>query len=113
MSEPKYTMSFINGNPGFVIKTDTTEELDDAIREALPIFKKFKRAVDTYREKQEAAATPPPGQKDNSPICGIHNVQMTWRPAGVSKAGKPYQGFWSCPTRNVDGSYCKFKPESK
>jgi len=106
MSDHKFTMSFINGNPGFVVNCDTPEELDKAIAGALPIFKKFKGAVDTYREKQESAAAPPPG---TSPVCGTHNVQMIWHGPGISKAGKPYQGFYACPVKNVDGSYCNFK----
>ena len=108
MSERNYTMSFINGNPGFVINADTVEELDNGIAQALPIFKKFKAAVDTYREKQIQAATPPPGQSTNPPICGIHQTQMLWKTGVSRKTGKPY-AFWSCPTKNPDGSFCQFK----
>lgn len=37
---------------------------------------------------------------------------MTWREPGVSKTtGKPYSGFWACPTRNEQG-YCKGKPNT-
>jgi len=37
---------------------------------------------------------------------------MRWKDAGVSKStGKPFRGFWSCPTRMPDGSWCKFKPQ--
>lgn len=42
--------------------------------------------------------------------CPIHNVEFKWRPPGTSKSGKPYQGFWSCPMRNDDGSFCSQKP---
>jgi hypothetical protein len=106
MSEHLFTMSFINGNPGFVINCDTPEELDKAIAETLPIFKKFKVAVDTYKEKQQNMAAPPPG---TSPTCGVHNIQMVWHVPGVSKAGKPYQGFYACPAKNPDGSWCDYK----
>lgn len=44
------------------------------------------------------------------PICGIHHVEMKWKEAGVSKSGKPYQGFWTCNTKNNDGSFCTYKP---
>ena len=106
MSEHMYTMSFINGNPGLVVNCDTPEELDKAIAGALPIFKKFKGVVDTYREKQADIAAPPPG---NLPICGVHNVQMSWHAPGISKAGKPYQGFYACPVKLPDGKWCDYK----
>lgn len=109
MEEHKLTMSFINGNPGFVVKADNAQELDALIKEALPRFKAFKSAVDTYREKQQRDATPPPQE---TPICAVHNSQMSWKPPGVSKkTNKPYQGFWACPVKNPDGSFCNYKPE--
>ena len=44
-----------------------------------------------------------------SVICELHNAEMIWK-TGVSKnTGKSY-AFWSCPKRNPDGSFCKFKP---
>jgi hypothetical protein len=46
----------------------------------------------------------------SNPICGNHHEPMSWKEGGVSKAGKPYQGFWSCKVKNPDGSFCKFKP---
>lgn len=44
-----------------------------------------------------------------APICPIHKVKAVWRPAGVSKAGKPYPGFYGCPGKNPDGTFCKQK----
>jgi hypothetical protein len=105
MSEHMFTMSFINGNPGFVINVDTPEELDQAIANCLPIFKKFKTAVDTYREKQIIAATNPPGA---IPDCPIHHVPMSWKTGVSRKTGKSY-AFWSCAVKNPDGSFCPGK----
>ena len=105
MTDHRLTVSFINGNPGLVVKADTKEEMEASIREVLPIFKKFKTAVDVYREKQVNDATPPPGQ---NPICGIHNTPMQWKTGVSNKTNKPY-AFWSCPTRNPDGSFCQYK----
>ena len=46
-----------------------------------------------------------------TPNCSIHGNQMMLKPAGISKTtGKPYEAFWTCPTRGTDGSYCKAKP---
>lgn len=112
MSEDKkLTMSFINGNPGFVVKADDAVELDQLLAAALPIFRKFKTAVDTYREKQQNDAATLPGQTtQNPPTCGIHKTQMKWLTGVSKKTGRPY-AFWSCPTKNPDGSYCEFKPQ--
>ena len=41
--------------------------------------------------------------------CPDHRTAWQYKPAGVSKAGKPYQGFWSCGGK-TDGQYCKRKP---
>ena len=46
------------------------------------------------------------------PMCGIHKVPMNWREPGISKTtGKAYNGFWACPMKNPDGSFCKYRPE--
>lgn len=109
MDEHKLTMSFINGNPGFVVKANTAEEIDELLKSSLPIFKKFKTAVDTYREKQMAESTPPPGQTQDNMICKIHNTPMIWKTGFSKKSNKPY-AFWACPTKNPDGSFCQYKP---
>lgn len=50
-------------------------------------------------------------QDSAAPVCGVHGVPMRWKPPGTSKTtGKPYQGFWSCGTKNDDGSWCRYKP---
>jgi hypothetical protein len=45
-----------------------------------------------------------------APICGIHRTEMKWKPPGISKAGKNYQGFWTCGTKNPDNTWCTYKP---
>jgi hypothetical protein len=52
-----------------------------------------------------------PQQAVNAPVCGVHHIPMVLKPAGISKMGKAYPAFYSCPQRNQDGSYCTFKPE--
>ncbi len=42
--------------------------------------------------------------------CPVHGVPFTWKEGGVSKAGKPYDGFYKCGEKNADGSYCKQRP---
>lgn len=31
---------------------------------------------------------------DSAPVC--RHGQKTWKPAGVSRAGRAYNGFWAC-----------------
>lgn len=45
--------------------------------------------------------------------CGQHGTPWTLKPAGVSKAGKPYNAFYTCTGKNADGSYCREKPGAK
>lgn len=106
----RYTISFINGNPGLVIRGDTKREIKQAMDEILPLFKTFKNAIDTKRERQEQDATPPPGGQTNQPTCGIHGTKMEWKTGVSKKTNKPY-AFWGCPTKNADGSFCQYKPE--
>jgi hypothetical protein len=42
--------------------------------------------------------------------CPVHKVPFTWKEGGVSKAGKPYDGFWKCGEKNPDESYCNQRP---
>ena len=44
-----------------------------------------------------------------TPKCGIHGTEMNWRTGVSKKTGKPY-AFWSCPSKNADGSWCNFTP---
>lgn len=44
-----------------------------------------------------------------APTCGIHGTLMTWKTGTSKTTGKPY-AFWSCSTKNANGSYCSFKP---
>jgi hypothetical protein len=42
-------------------------------------------------------------------VCPVHGVPWTVRPAGVSKAGKPYKAFWKCSERDANG-FCDQRP---
>jgi hypothetical protein len=42
--------------------------------------------------------------------CPTHGMPWTLKPAGVSKAGKSYNAFYTCTGRNTDNSYCSSKP---
>ncbi len=58
------------------------------------------------------APATPAVQQSQSPVCPVHGTVMVLKPAGVSKtSNKPYPPFWSCPSKNADGSYCKSRPQ--
>jgi hypothetical protein len=42
--------------------------------------------------------------------CPVHRVPFTFKEGGVSKAGKPYDGFWKCGEKNADDTYCTQRP---
>lgn len=45
------------------------------------------------------------GESGQGGKCPVHGTPLVWK-AGTSKTtGNPY-AFWSCPTKNADGSYC-------
>jgi hypothetical protein len=41
--------------------------------------------------------------------CPDHRTPWAFKPAGVSKAGKPYNAFYACGGK-TDGQFCKRKP---
>ena len=43
--------------------------------------------------------------------CPDHQIGWQLKPAGISKAGKAYEAFWSC-TGRTDGQFCKRKPSA-
>lgn len=43
--------------------------------------------------------------------CPDHQIPWQLKPAGVSKAGKAYDAFWTCSGRS-DGQFCKRKPSA-
>jgi hypothetical protein len=57
-----------------------------------------------------AAETKDTGSEISNPICAIHKSPMVWREGTNQQTGKHY-AFWTCPQKNPDGSFCKYKPE--
>lgn len=118
MNEAKIQISFIRDDPGLVIRCDTAEEAEELLKTALPIYKRFRDAVDkgkAARAKQQQEQSSPPG---TAPTCGIHGTIMEWRTGtyknttAYHKAGDQY-AFWGCSTKNADGSFCKYKPGNR
>jgi len=89
----KYTISFINGNPGLVVKADNMVELENAILKVLPIFKKFKDSIKESSPSAEPKLVPV--NETLTAKCSVHGAQMT---NGTSKTkldefGKP-KSYW-------------------
>jgi hypothetical protein len=93
--EPKYTISYINNQPGLVIKFDHASEAENAIVAILPIFKKFKDAVINGEEKKEQEFK----EGGLKATCEVHGVDMS---RGISK--KTNKEYWY--HRNAKGEIC-------
>src|SRR6266496_973779 len=81
-----------------------------ALQEALPLAKqlqaglsKVDRSVSPPLPISQPTAPEPDLQQMQVPLCGIHAVPMT------QVQGKHGQ-FWSCHQRDLDGSWCRYKP---
>ena len=84
--------------PGIVALVDKLVELGfepgrGAIQPALP-----------------GAETKEVGKEKEAPVCAVHHKPMIWREGENKQTGKHY-AFWTCPEKNSDGSFCKYKPE--
>jgi len=42
-------------------------------------------------------------------VCPTHNIPFLYKSGVSRKTGQPY-GFWGCPAKNMDGTYCKNQP---
>jgi len=82
----KYTISFISGQPGLVVKADDSVELENALAKILPIYKKFREAISVIKEATRSEPNAP--KTGISATCEVHNIKMA---EGFSKkTGKPY-----------------------
>jgi len=89
MSEDrKYTLSFINGQPGLVIKVDNSKEAENAIAKIFPVFKRFRDAIDNGVEKTKSAPIAPK-QPRLVVTCEAHGIQMA---SGISR--KTNNEYW-------------------
>ena len=58
------------------------------------------------------------GDKGQGGVCPVHGTKLVWK-TGISKTKKNADGsfkpyaFWSCPTLNADGSFCKAGSQRK
>ena len=107
MSQLIYEITlFYDGKYSICVKSDDLLSLKDA----LPLAKKVQQELAQGSETQAAAPSVPqqaplPSVESQSqaPLCGIHATLMT---QVQGKRGL----FWSCHQRNLDGSWCTYRP---
>lgn len=103
--EYRYQADWSMGGQMFHVRCDDFVEFQTAITNMetmLPSNEAFPNDKGKTVTTQEKAV--------NAPVCGVHGTPMILKPAGVSKAGKQYPAFYSCPQKNADGSYCSYRP---
>ena len=82
------------------------KEMEESVRETI------KSNEEWINEPSVPPTYSAPVQENTGNVCPIHKVALVWKPAGVSKkTNRPYPGFYSCPGRNPDGSFCSFHPK--
>jgi hypothetical protein len=52
-----------------------------------------------------------PGPTAAEGYCPVHEAKWVLKPAGTTKAGKPYAAFWACPS--TERPYCKERPTAR
>jgi len=105
--EYKYQKSWTIGNEMLVVRADNWEDFKEAKENMETMVPKTK----AFPDDAGRMATDKTEINPSIPECPVHNIPMRWKSGGISKTtGKPYQGFYSCPERNEDGSYCRAKP---
>ena len=93
----------------YVIRVDTYHELE-GLREC--VLKDLPKEGKPFPDDTGPVAVAPSEVQKAVPNCPIHGTPMNLKPAGVSKEGRAYKAFWSCPTKNADGSYCRGKAQT-
>lgn len=91
-SYPKLQIGFVRDDPSLVVRGDTAEEMEALIKTILPIYKRFKDAVDKGREIKAETKAQEAGLTSVCPDCG---AKMLFK-KGTSKSGKPWSGLF-CP----------------
>ena len=99
-TEANYVLSFINGQPGLVVRDDNPAELEAKMNAILPYFKKFRAAVEKAGVKKAEEG----GLTAKCETCGAVMVKRS----GTSKAGKPWNALF-CPNADVNDK-SKHKP---
>jgi len=93
-----------------VERTVTAENQADAISRFLdrPFgFGATTNIVEVAEPEPAASAAAVSEGADQAPSCRDHKVAMQQKPSKY-RSGEFY---WSCPAKNADGSYCRYRPK--
>ena len=88
-TEANYTISFINGQPGLVVRSDSPAEIEEMMKAVLPYFKKFRSAVESAGEKKLEES----GLQSKCVTCGATMIQRS----GYSDKTKKNWSALMCP----------------
>lgn len=91
--EGRFVISFINGSPGLVVRGDSADEIDKNIHEILPVFKKFREAVEKGAQQKQERMTE---EKGLNAVCATCGAKMEYKEGYSKKTGKPWKGMF-CP----------------
>ena len=107
MTEATFTISYINGNPGLVVRGEEAQEIDNLINAIMPVFRDFEKilkpAAPVPYQPEKAVEKPQSAVKvinnpiDDNVVCEIHRIKMTH----YEKDGNEW---WSHKREN--GQYC-------
>src|SRR4051812_2230311 len=90
------------------VKSDDAVLLEDALPLAKKIQQKLLEVDSTSHSspapKAQTNTQPQQLQQDEAPLCGVHSTPLV---QVQGKAGS----FWSCHKKNLDGSWCSYKPK--
>jgi ssDNA-binding Zn-finger/Zn-ribbon topoisomerase 1 len=87
-----YDIGFVRDEPYFNIHADTAEEVESLLKDVLPIYKRFRDAVDKSKVNQANTKAQEAGVQAKCKDCGAQMVLKK----GVSKTGKQWSGLF-CP----------------
>lgn len=100
--EYRYQKDWSIGTTMFHVRCDDWEEFKTAVKNMEGILTQ----TAAFPNDTGHVATPQ-SKVQEVPMCGVHNVPMTWKTGVSKKTGRPY-AFWSCGEMN-NGMYCDYK----
>jgi len=112
MTDPKFQYSeFVrNGHDGqYVVRTDDKEEFEQLVTY---IQSKIHPEAQTVVPNVAPPDLSIDGEKGQGGKCPLHGSPLVWKTGTSKTTNKPY-AFWSCPTLNPDGTFCRAAAQRK
>ena len=99
-TEANYTISFINGSPGLVVRADEPAEVEERTNAILPYFRKFREAV----EKSAATKSNAPKTQGMRVKCEVCGAEMEYKEGYSKKTKKNWAGYF-CPNSTEENNH--------